>query len=85
MSEIRFENPLLRSIDDFKILVAGPDQRRLLKYLLDENRHDPLERPVLNESDTLPVAMSLAIQQIIDFVRRLLLYELFNERYRFHF
>lgn len=51
-------------------LVGGPDQRRLLHYLFEENKYDPLERPVRNDSDTLPVVMSLAIQQIIDFVSR---------------
>lgn len=51
-------------------LVGGPDQRRLLNYLFEENKYDPLERPVRNDSDTLPVVMSLAIQQIIDFVSR---------------
>ena len=49
-------------------LGAGADQRRLLKFLFDESKHDPLERPVKNDSDTLPVKMSLALQQIIDFV-----------------
>lgn len=49
-------------------LVGGIDQRRLLRHLFDENRHDPLERPVKNDSHTLPVVLSLAIQQIIDFV-----------------
>ena len=50
------------------MLVGGPDQRRLLKHLLTERQHDPLERPVLNESQTLPVSINLALQQIIDFV-----------------
>ena len=49
-------------------LVAGPDQRRLLKYLLTEKQYDPLERPVANDSHTLPVTMNLALQQIIDYV-----------------
>lgn len=50
------------------ILVGGTDQRRLLHHLFEENKYDSLERPVKNDSDTLPVVMSLAIQQIIDFV-----------------
>jgi hypothetical protein len=49
-------------------IVGGPDQRRLLKYLFEDNKYDSLERPVLNDSDTLPVTMTLALQQIIDFV-----------------
>jgi hypothetical protein len=47
---------------------GGADQRRLLKTLFEENRYDLLERPVYNDTDTLPVSMSLALQQIIDFV-----------------
>ena len=47
---------------------GGEHQRRLLKYLLEENNHTPLERPVYNDSHTLTVTMNLALQQIIDFV-----------------
>jgi len=47
---------------------GGADQRRLLKTLFEENKYDLLERPVYNDTDTLPVSMSLALQQIIDFV-----------------
>jgi hypothetical protein len=39
-----------------------------LKHLLDENQHNPLERPVYNDSHSLTVTMNLALQQIIDFV-----------------
>ncbi len=49
-------------------IVGGIDQRRLLHHLFEENKYDPLERPVHNDSHTLPVVMSLALQQIIDFV-----------------
>jgi len=49
-------------------IVGGADQRRLLYNLFEENKYDPLERPVHNDSHTLPVTMSLALQQIIDFV-----------------
>lgn len=49
-------------------LVAGEHQRKLLRYLLEENQHNPLERPVYNDSHTLTVTMNLALQQIIDFV-----------------
>jgi hypothetical protein len=48
--------------------VGGFYQRRLLKHLLVEGQYDPLERPVQNESQTLPVSINLALQQIIDFV-----------------
>lgn len=47
---------------------GGSDQRRLLRYLLTDQRHDALERPVRNDSDTLPVTINLALQQIIEFV-----------------
>ncbi|CAF1268431.1 unnamed protein product [Adineta ricciae] len=50
-----------------KFTIAGEHQRRLLKYLLEENQHNPLERPVYNDSHTLIVTMNLALQQIIDF------------------
>jgi hypothetical protein len=49
-------------------IVGGADQRRLLKYLFEDSKHDPYERPVLNDSRTLAVSVSLALQQIIDFV-----------------
>jgi hypothetical protein len=49
-------------------IVGGAHQRRLLKHLLDENQHNPLERPVYNDSHSLTVTMNLALQQIIDFV-----------------
>ncbi|CAF1252210.1 unnamed protein product [Rotaria sordida] len=54
-------------IYSFELTTGGLHQRRLLKYLLEEQQYDPLERPVFNDSDTLLVSMSLAIQQIIDF------------------
>ena len=50
------------------VAVGGQHQRLLLKYLLDENDHNPLERPVYNDSKPLTVAVNLALQQIIDFV-----------------
>ena len=55
-------------IRKFVHLVGGADQRRLLQYLFEESKYDPLERPVKNDSDTLTITMNLAIQQIIDFV-----------------
>lgn len=60
----------------FIVLVGGPDQRRLLKYLLTDSQYNPIERPVQNDSDTLPVTINLALQHIIDFVRNKVL-ELF--------
>ncbi|CAF3902380.1 unnamed protein product [Rotaria magnacalcarata] len=49
------------------ILVGGPDQRRLLKYLLVDNNYNPIERLVQNDSHTLPVIIHLALQHTIDF------------------
>lgn len=52
----------------FVNIVGGSHQRRLLKYLLEEQNYNPLERPVFNDSHTLEVAMNLSIQQIMDYV-----------------
>lgn len=49
-------------------LVGGEHQRRLLQHLFEESKYNQLERPVLNDSNTLHVVMNLALQQIIDFV-----------------
>ncbi|CAF4872615.1 unnamed protein product, partial [Rotaria sp. Silwood1] len=46
---------------------GGPEQVRLLNYLLADNRYTPITRPVQNESHTLPVTLNLALQQIINF------------------
>ncbi|CAF3922298.1 unnamed protein product [Rotaria sp. Silwood1] len=51
----------------FNIISGGPDQNRLLNYLLADNRYRPIARPVQNDSDTLPVTINLALQQIIDY------------------
>ncbi len=40
----------------------------MLKHLLIDQKYNPLERPVQNDSQTLPVSINLALQQIIDFV-----------------
>lgn len=48
--------------------MGGFHQRRLLKYLLSEQQYDLLQRPVQNDSESLPVKINLALQQIIDFV-----------------
>ena len=48
--------------------MGGSHQRRLLRHLLSDQRYDPLERPVQNDSDTLSVNMNLALQQVVDFV-----------------
>jgi len=53
------------------MLVGGPEQRRLLKYLMNEKQYDPLERPVQNDSQTLSVSINLALQQIIGFVSKI--------------
>lgn len=54
--------------EDLVKLVGGEHQRRLFKHLLEDKQYDPLERPVANDTQSVRVAMSLAIQQIIDFV-----------------
>ncbi|CAF4478515.1 unnamed protein product [Rotaria socialis] len=51
----------------FEFTIGGTHQRRLLKYLLEDKNYNPLERPVLNDSHTLQVSMSLALQQIMDY------------------
>ncbi|CAF2263381.1 unnamed protein product [Rotaria magnacalcarata] len=51
----------------FVYRIGGMHQRRLLKYLLEDQNYNPLERPVLNDSHTLQVSMSLALQQIMDY------------------
>ncbi len=48
--------------------MGGIYQRRLLKHLLVEQQYDSIERPVQNDSRTLPVKINLALQQIVDFV-----------------
>ena len=61
--------------------MGGLDQRRLLKHLLLEKQYNPLERPVQNDSKTLPVRINLALQQIIDFVSNIdsIFPSMFNE------
>lgn len=63
----KFENRFEQVIHG-SFIVGGLDQRRLLKYLLLDKQYNSLERPVQNDSKTLPVYMNLALQQIIDFV-----------------
>lgn len=48
--------------------MGGSHQQRLLRYLLNDKHHNSLERPVRNDSDTLPVSMNIALQQVVDFV-----------------
>ena len=72
-SSMRFSfSPVLSfygSLWEWWILVeGGSDQRRLIRYLLHDRDHSALERPVKNDSQTLPVTMNLALQQIIEFV-----------------
>ncbi|CAF2653494.1 unnamed protein product [Rotaria sp. Silwood2] len=50
----------------FNLIIGGPDQLRLLEYLLN-SRYKPIARPVQNDSHTLPVTINLALQQIISF------------------
>lgn len=46
---------------------GGPNEKRLLSFLLD--KYNPLERPVSNESEPVVVAFGLTLMQIIDVVR----------------
>ncbi|CAF1271170.1 unnamed protein product [Adineta ricciae] len=46
---------------------ARYNQRYLLHYLLKERPYNSFERPVLNDTHTLPVRMNLALQQIIHY------------------
>ncbi len=55
----------------FAASYQGHHERRLLKWLLNEDRYNPLERPVINESQALVVQFGLVLQQIIDVVRNL--------------
>ncbi|CAF4971786.1 unnamed protein product, partial [Rotaria sp. Silwood1] len=50
----------------FNFIIGGPDQLRLLEYLLN-NKHKSIARPVQNDSHTLLVTINLALQQIISF------------------
>jgi len=50
------------------MLVGGPHERRLLKYLFTEQQHNPLERPARNDSDTVSVSLGVTLTQIIDVV-----------------
>ncbi len=50
------------------ILVGGPHERRLLNHLFIEQKHNKLERPAQNDSETVPVNIDFSLQQIIDFV-----------------
>ena len=56
---------------DVKFLFAGSEQGRHEKRLLDDlfRYYNKLERPVANESDSLPVSFGMTLQQIIDVVR----------------
>ncbi|CAF3717859.1 unnamed protein product [Rotaria sordida] len=49
------------------ITFGGPDQLRLLKYLLVDNQYNRIARPVQNDSDPLPVTINLALQNIIEY------------------
>jgi len=58
--------------------VQGKFERQLLDDLLID--YNPLERPVSNESDPLEVTFGITLQQIIDVVRILWLYTLFDRK-----
>jgi hypothetical protein len=46
---------------------AGVDQKRLLAELF--RNYNPLERPSLNDSQSLKVELGISIQQIVEVVR----------------
>ena len=50
------------------MLVGGPHERRLLKHLFTEQKHNKLERPAKNDSESVSVDIKLCLLQIIDFV-----------------
>ncbi len=50
------------------MLVEGPHERRLLKQLFVEQQHNPLERPVTNDSEALTVDVNFSLLKIIDYV-----------------
>ncbi|CAF1039726.1 unnamed protein product [Rotaria sordida] len=54
----------------FNFIIGGPDQLRLLKYLLVDNQYNRIARPVQNDSDPLPVTINLALQNIIEYDER---------------
>jgi hypothetical protein len=47
------------------VLVGGPHERRLLKYLFIEQQHDPLERPAQNDSETVPVHIQFSLIKLM--------------------
>ncbi|CAF3762306.1 unnamed protein product [Rotaria sordida] len=58
-----------RQLKLFLLITFGsPDQLRLLKHLLPNNRYKPIARPVQNDSHTLLVTINLSLQQIINFM-----------------
>ena len=50
------------------ILVGGPHERRLLKYLFVEKEYNKLERPAQDDSKTVSVDVKFGLIKIIDFV-----------------
>ncbi|CAF1470592.1 unnamed protein product, partial [Rotaria sordida] len=68
IEDARFSSAMWNNFDTIdERPLGGPDQMRLLKYLLTDNQHQAITRPVQNDSDTLHVTINLALQHIIDF------------------
>lgn len=57
------------------VSLQGPNQRRLYSDLM--KSHNPLVRPVANDSESLTVQFGLSLMQIIDLVRKVTLHHLF--------
>ena len=49
------------------VFKAGVEQKRLLAELF--QNYNPLERPTLNDSQSLKVDLGISIQQIVEVVR----------------
>ena len=53
---------------------SGIHEKRLLKYLFDPNQpaaHNPMERPIANDSQTLNVSVKFFLNQVMDVVSQL--------------
>ena len=51
-----------------RILGGGPHERRLLEDLFIKQKHNPLERPAQNDSETVSVEIKFTIVNLIDCV-----------------
>lgn len=51
--------------------LQGPDEERLIEYLLTNNSYQPLSRPVRSEDMAVEVVFGLSLQQIVGVVSTL--------------